>query len=716
MSDKLWATVVAAAMGVSACGGDDKSGGGSGGSAGTAGGTAGAGGGGNAAGSGGSAGGPEDTTPPDFGGLTTATATAENQVELSWDAATDDISAESRIAYRIYQATTAGGHDFTSPKLTTPSGATSAFLSDLDAATNYFFVARAVDEAGNEDDNTAEMSAGTSDSTPPKFPGIQGLSAMTSRSLLVEWRPGLDNADGENLSYNVYVATSESGQDFASPSATASSGETTALVDVGIAPETQYFVVVRAVDGAGNEDTNTKELNTITPEGQPPTFAGLKEAVAIGNDIRLYWPPASDGTGTEVANIVYDIYHSTSSAGQSFSDPPLDTSEPGAIKHSVSGLPAGVKHYFVVRARDSAGNSDANTVEQNETLVGTADTTAPTFGGVENVTGTSPSTLVIDWSPASDTIDSRSEITYDIYVSPTAGGQDFSSPTFSTLPGANCPSASDTCTATITGLNPGTARFVVIRARDSSGNSLAATSPEASGTTLANPMPTDTAAPTFTPGLTVTTDDPRPERLMASWTDATDANWTAADIRYHVCVERTQANCIGANFNNHVRETTDYGVTSITLDNLKPRTVYFVHVRAEDRSGNIDTANNFGSAVTATSFIANVQPILLDECSSCHDFHEGFTRIVNVGSGFEIVPGSNNFLKLVDPGVPEDSYLYRKINPLGYTGAPFSPANPNLFTESQEPRTGDGLPTFNVLSGAEDGAIRDWIAQGAFGN
>jgi hypothetical protein len=215
------------------------------------------------------------------------------------------------------------------------------------------------------------------------------------------------------------------------------------------------------------------------------------------------------------------------------------------------------------------------------------------------------------------------------------------------------------------------------------------------------------------------------KRLSISVTAATDDTSAAADIRYHVCAETQETRCLGAEFTKHIRTplaTTPpegWGVTSLTLDGLVPRTTYFVYVRAEDRAGNMETGNHFQAASTATSFSTNVLPILQDRCNSCHDFSilktvnvEGGYADPNVGTPCQGGTGTG-CLKIVDPNDPELSLLYRKINPLGLQTPPFSSTIPNRYSGSREPRTGSGLSVI-PLSGAEDGAIRDWIEQGAF--
>ena len=108
----------------------------------------------------------------------------------------------------------------------------------------------------------------------------------------------------------------------------------------------------------------------------PPTFAGLKSAttcvpgpIGAGTTApyHLSWDPATDNK-TPPRRIVYDIFQASSSGGEDFSAPTYTTSA-GATSFTTPPLPADKVVYFVVRARDNAGNEDANKVEhQGENL------------------------------------------------------------------------------------------------------------------------------------------------------------------------------------------------------------------------------------------------------------------------------------------------------------------------------------------------------------
>jgi hypothetical protein len=103
---------------------------------------------------------------------------------------------------------------------------------------------------------------------------------------------------------------------------------------------------------------------------QPPKFAGLKAANACTpgpqrpgqtTPFTLTWDPATDDV-TPSAEIVYDVYESGTAGGEDFSHPSW-TTPPGATTFATPGLPSHGTFYFVVRARDQAGNEDRNRVE-----------------------------------------------------------------------------------------------------------------------------------------------------------------------------------------------------------------------------------------------------------------------------------------------------------------------------------------------------------------
>ncbi|VAX32441.1 hypothetical protein MNBD_NITROSPIRAE02-109, partial [hydrothermal vent metagenome] len=82
-----------------------------------------------------------DQTPPTFGGVETATVVSSSEIDLTWTAATDDVTASANIVYLVYISTTPGGQDFlVPPNYTTAAGVTSFTVTGLTSSTTYYFV------------------------------------------------------------------------------------------------------------------------------------------------------------------------------------------------------------------------------------------------------------------------------------------------------------------------------------------------------------------------------------------------------------------------------------------------------------------------------------------------------------------------------------------------------------------------------------------------
>jgi hypothetical protein len=104
----------------------------------------------------------------------------------------------------------------------------------------------------------------------------------------------------------------------------------------------------------------------------PPKFGGLESAFTCTpgpqrpgqtTPFNLSWEAAVDDV-TPPALIVYEIYLAAEPGGEDFAHPTW-TTDPGATSFRTPGLPSHGDFYFVVRARDAAGNEDANTVERH---------------------------------------------------------------------------------------------------------------------------------------------------------------------------------------------------------------------------------------------------------------------------------------------------------------------------------------------------------------
>lgn len=666
------------------------------------------------------AGPPADTTPPTFDGATKVEALGEDRARVSWKLATDPPpgSPQNAISYRVYRAAKSGAEDFTATRrcgdpladagpleqadapcfVLAPAGSTSLIVHDAIPAHQFFYVVHAVDEAGNEDDNTKEVSATNSDVTAPDFGGIASVSVNSATSIEVTWNAGYDlGASDTSLVFKVYVAAGAP-PDTTQPAMVTSKPGQHSIIVKGLQPLTSYYVIVRAADPSGNTDTNSRVLSVTTPEGVPPTFAGAKLASADGLTVRVFWPPATDNT-TDSANIVYDVYESLVTHQFDYTKPNY-TSKPGASSIAIDEPNAGTGYYFVVRARDAAGNRDGNFHQVSTTTGGLVDKTPPLFSGPQGITSITPTTLQVNWLTANET-----PVTYLVYAS-TSDPVPLTTPAVTT----------SALTATVAGLLPGTTYNVVVLAQDfATPPNVSTTVVSVQGTTLA--ATTDTTAPTGTgtPGASKLPSVPSTE-LKVSWAAASD-DVDGANVRYHVCVGVKQSDCAGSAFASHIAATTAFGTTSAVLSNLTSRTSYFIDVRAEDHAGNLETTDHFTVGTTPVSWATDVSKILFDRCVACHEY-QVHAAIYNVAGnlldpkGCSADAGINGCqLKLIDPGRPAFSIIYRKVNPFGLKSNPFSASVPNQYNGAEEPRD-----TPDKLSADEDQALLDWINDGAYAN
>jgi hypothetical protein len=195
------------------------------------------------------------------------------------------------------------------------------------------------------------------------------------------------------------------------------------------------------------------------PDTTAPTFAGATGATSAPSSITVQWSGATDNV-TQPDQIVYLIYQATAAGAQSFAAPSFTTA-PGATSYSIGKLPINTRYYYVVRARDQAGNIDPNKIEVSATTPATSDMQAPTFAGL-NTASASGLSITLSWSAATDTVSQPAQITYLVYQATSAGSQSFTMPSYTTAAGAT--------SYTVTGLAPNTTYYFVVRAQDAAGN------------------------------------------------------------------------------------------------------------------------------------------------------------------------------------------------------------------------------------------------------
>ncbi len=503
--------------------------------------------------------------PPEFAGPVELQTMGETAMRVQWPDGSDDLTDPAELTYNVYVAESADGFDFTKPRGSTGPGITEITVQDLTPGRTQYVIVRAVDEIGQESTNTEPYTATTLDGTPPTFGGITGLEAISGTELQATWTDAMDaGTSASEMTYAVFVSDSSGAHDFAAPTLVTEPGASSVVIP-GLSEYTEYFVTVRAVDQSGNSDQNFVERSARTLDETPPTFGGATGATAAGAAIQVVWDPASDNIDDPL-DIVYNVYANVDTTPGLMT--PVATTIAGATSYSLTNLPLNTNYKIIVRAEDTSGNEDQNTVEVTATTGATADQTPPTFNGIVLLQTTGPTSLYAAWDPATDDVTAQANLVYDIYVATSDGGQTYATPTFTTAPGVT--------NANLTGLIPDTEYWVVVRARDISGNQDQNTT---QGVAVTDP---DVTAPTFAGVDSITATSPT--TLQVSWSDASDDVTAAGDIIYRVYAGPDSGN---VDFNN-AAHVSGPGANTWTITGLEPKTQRCVVVRAEDEYANED--------------------------------------------------------------------------------------------------------------------------------
>ncbi len=138
------------------------------------------------------------------------------------------------------------------------------------------------------------------DITPPTFAGIESVTDDgTGTSLTLSWSSASDTATP--VTYNIYRSTTPGGQDFSTP--TYCNVTETTFQDTGLTEGTMYYYVVRAVDNAYNEDSNTVEMSG-TPTSGPATMT--VNFVSGWNMISIPWLTTATDINTALSGLSWD--------------------------------------------------------------------------------------------------------------------------------------------------------------------------------------------------------------------------------------------------------------------------------------------------------------------------------------------------------------------------------------------------------------------------
>ena len=208
------------------------------------------------------------------------------------------------------------------------------------------------------------------DLTPPCFvpPAFGGLATAVTAASCGEtdlsWSPGTTSCQNAVIAYSIYRSTI-AGFTPAPANRIAAGVSGPTFHDALLVPGVTYHYIVRAADSRSGEDANLVDRAVLvagSPDLLPPLFTGLGAVQSGGHcgETTLAWAPAAESCS---APPHYNVYRSTT---------PGFT--PGAANRIATVLGAGYvdtalvpnqTYYYKVRAQDSAGNEETNTLERS---------------------------------------------------------------------------------------------------------------------------------------------------------------------------------------------------------------------------------------------------------------------------------------------------------------------------------------------------------------
>jgi chitodextrinase len=267
-----------------------------------------------------------DWTPPIAPSGLTATVFSNGEMDLAWNASTDDVGVTGYTVYRngAVLATTAGS---TLNYSDTTVGHGFAYTYTVDA----------FDAAGNHSTKSAPASATTLDDIPPTTPGTFAASSTSPTAVVISWSASTDNV--AVTGYDVYRD--------GSVLITLAAGALN-YTDTVVSGSTHAYTV-DAFDAAGNHSATPTAISvtTSTADTTPPTVPAGLTATAVGSTkVNLAWNASTDNVGVTG----YTVYRN---------GVVLATLGASVLTYSDAAVTQATTYAYSVDAFDSAGNHSA---------------------------------------------------------------------------------------------------------------------------------------------------------------------------------------------------------------------------------------------------------------------------------------------------------------------------------------------------------------------
>ncbi|HUD11364.1 MAG TPA: fibronectin type III domain-containing protein [Candidatus Saccharimonadia bacterium] len=305
-----------------------------------------------------------DTTPPSVPTGVAATAVSGTQVNVSWNASTDNVGV---TGYAVFRNGT---------QIATVTSGTSYADTGLTNATSYQYSVAAYDAAANISAQSPVVSVSTPDTTPPTVPTGLTAVATSGTQVNVSW-----NASTDNVGVTGYIVYRNG-----NVLATVTSGTT--YSDTGLTNQTSYTYTVAAYDAAGNISAQSPPVNVSTPDTIPPTVpTGLAATAVSGTQVNLSWNASTDNVGV----VGYQVFRNGT----------LVASVSTGTTYSDTGLTNATTYKYSVAAYDAAGNLSAQSAAVSAV---TPDTAAPTVPTNLVASSTSSNQVNLSWTASTDNV------------------------------------------------------------------------------------------------------------------------------------------------------------------------------------------------------------------------------------------------------------------------------------------------------------------------
>jgi fibronectin type 3 domain-containing protein len=262
---------------------------------------------------------PDTQAPTVPAGVTARVGTTVGEVDVAWNAATDNVGV---TGYTIYRDGTALG---------TVSGSTVTYADHSTAGlSTYSYTVDAFDAAVNHSAQSPGASVTTPDWTPPTVPAGLTATLISNDEIDLSWNASTDNVGvtGYTVYRNGAAIATTAGLSYA---------------NTGLGHGFAYTYTVDAIDAAGNHSALSAPASATTLDDFPPTTPGTFAAAGTSpTAVAVSWSASTDN----VAVTGYGVYRDSTL---------LITLGASALSYTDT-VAAGSTHSYTVDAFDAAGN------------------------------------------------------------------------------------------------------------------------------------------------------------------------------------------------------------------------------------------------------------------------------------------------------------------------------------------------------------------------